>query len=69
VVADLFVTESAREAGVGTALMQRARAIAASRGAKQMAWTVYRLNAPARRFYRGVGGPDIEGINQMYMHV
>lgn len=69
VVADLFVTESARGSGVGAALMQQARSIAAARGAKQVVWTVYRLNALARRFYEGIGGQYIEDLDQMYLNV
>lgn len=69
VVADLFVTESARGFGVGAALMQRARLIAMSRGAKQLAWSVYRPNALARGFYEQIGGRYVEDLDQMYLDV
>jgi GNAT superfamily N-acetyltransferase len=69
VVADLFVTESARGRGVGVALIQRARAVAASRGAKQMAWSVYRPNALARRFYERIGGRYVKDLDQMCLDI
>lgn len=54
-VADLFVTQSARGRGAGAALMRAARALATTRGAKQLVWTVYRRNVTARRFYEQLG--------------
>lgn len=69
VVADLFVTESVRGHGVGAALMQQARSVAASRGATQVVWTVYRLNELAKGFYERIGGQYIEDLDQMYLNV
>jgi len=56
VVADLFVTRTARGRGVVAALMREATAVAARRGAKEIVWTVDRrpvragssLDAPGR---------------------
>ena len=52
-VADLYVED--RRQGIGTALMQRAREIADDRDAKHVFWTVWRENAAAQTFYRGLG--------------
>jgi len=69
VVADLFVTQASRGHGTGTALMRVARAIAVGRGAKQLVWTVYKLNAEAFRFYGRIGGRYVQGLRLMCLDV
>ena len=54
-VGDLFVAKGHRQSGVGRALMQGARTIAADAGANQVNWTVWRKNAAALAFYRCLG--------------
>ncbi|MDB5324933.1 MAG: aminoalkylphosphonic acid N-acetyltransferase [Phycisphaerales bacterium] len=69
VVADLFVAASVRGRGIGAALMQQVRDIAAASGAKQVVWTVYRPNTQARRFYEGIGGKHADTLDVMYLDV
>lgn len=66
-VVDLFVTASARGRGVGAALMRRTREVAASRGARQLVWTLHRLNEGARRFYEGLGAVRVDDLDLMYL--
>ncbi len=68
-VVDLFVTQRARGRGIGAALMNEARAVAARGGAKQMVWTVDRRNALARRFYEGIGADYVRELDLMYLDV
>ncbi len=68
-VVDLFVTRAARQHGVGVALMREARAIAHARGAKQLVWTVDRLNTAAQRFYQRIGGEFVRGLDLMCLDV
>ena len=68
-VADLFVTQAVRGRGAGTALMREAREIAVSRGAKQLAWTVYRHNTEALRFYERIGGRYVQDLRLMCLDV
>jgi GNAT superfamily N-acetyltransferase len=68
-VVDLYVTEAARGRGIGTALMNEARKVAAAGGAKQIVWTVDRRNAIARRFYEGVGARYIDELALMCLDV
>ena len=69
IVADLFVTQAVRGRGAGTALMREAREIAVSRGAKQLAWTVYRHNTEALRFYERIGGRYVQDLRLMCLDV
>ncbi|QEL18405.1 GNAT family N-acetyltransferase [Limnoglobus roseus] len=69
VVVDLFVTASVRGRGVGSSLMRRAREVAAARSAQQIVWTVHRLNARARKFYKTLGGRCVEEIDLMYLQI
>lgn len=68
-VVDLYVTESARGRGVGAALMDAAREVAARGGARQIVWTVDHRNALARQFYEGIGARYVEALDLMYLDV
>lgn len=68
-VVDLFVTESVRGQGAGAALMRKASAIAADRGAKQLVWTVDQRNTEALRFYECIGGQYVQGLRLMCLDV
>lgn len=68
-VVDLFVTQAARGRGIGGALMNEARKVAARGGAKQIVWTVDRRNSQARRFYEGIGAGYVEELHLMYLNV
>jgi GNAT superfamily N-acetyltransferase len=65
IVADLFVTQTVRRSGAGTALMREAREIAVSRGARQILWTVYQHNEEALRFYERFGGRYVQDLRLM----
>jgi GNAT superfamily N-acetyltransferase len=58
-VEDLFVTESARQFGIGRLLMARLAAIAHERGCSRMSLAVLHWN-PAREFYRRLGFVPVE---------
>jgi len=69
VVADLFVTQAVRGRGAGTALVRAASAIALSRGATQLVWTVYQHNTEALRFYERIGGRYVRDLHLMCLDV
>ena len=69
VVADLFVTQTARGRGAGAVLMGAAKEIAVSRGAKRLVWTVYRHNTEALRFYELIGGRYAQDLRLMFLDV
>jgi GNAT superfamily N-acetyltransferase len=48
---DLFVLESERKSGAGSALFEHVRALGAERGCGRMEWTVLDWNTLAREFY------------------
>lgn len=52
---DLFVRPAARGQGIGKALMQQLAAEATRQGCGRFEWSVLDWNAPARRFYEGLG--------------
>ncbi|HXT14293.1 MAG TPA: GNAT family N-acetyltransferase [Gemmatimonadaceae bacterium] len=54
-VFDLFVTATARRAGVGRALMIRARHACQDAGGRALIWTVYPPNLDALHFYQRLG--------------
>ncbi|WP_175577738.1 GNAT family N-acetyltransferase [Mongoliimonas terrestris] len=54
-VAGLFVRRAVRGAGIGSALMAEAEAIARSSGATALVWTVWHRNAAAIGFYHRLG--------------
>ena len=64
-VAGLFVTSAARGGGVGRALMEEARRIAAGRGADHVAWMVWRKNPAALAFYERLGAERYDDNMQM----
>jgi hypothetical protein len=53
---DLVVSESARSAGVGDALMRELAREGVRRGVMRIEWSVLDWNVNAIRFYRRVGG-------------
>ena len=54
-IQDLFVTDEAREDGLGRQLMQALASLAESRGVESIDWTADDWNDGARRFYRKLG--------------
>ena len=68
-VVDLYVTASARRNGIGVALMNEARKVAAARGARQLVWTVDRRNAAALRFYERMGSEYVDHLRLMCLDV
>ncbi len=59
-VSDLYVAPEARGRGAGRALVDAAREAGAARGARRLVWTVWRLNAPALAWYRGLGAEAVD---------
>ena len=65
---DLFVDEAARGRGLGKALIAWGAKLAVSRGCTRYQWVVLDWNAPARDFYRSLGGfetPEWIGVRLM----
>ena len=59
VLKELFVVESARGLGVGTALLRQVARVALDRGCDHVQWTVLQSNEAGAEFYRRHGGqPD-----------
>ena len=65
-VADLYVRPTHRGAGLGRALMEAARGIAAAEGADSLMWTVWRKNPNAIAFYEHLGAKPHD--SEMLMH-
>ncbi|MFJ6678729.1 GNAT family N-acetyltransferase [Microbacterium sp. NPDC091382] len=57
---DLFVDESDRGRGYGTALLASLAGVALERGYPRLEWTVLDWNAPAVGFYRSIGAEGLE---------
>ncbi|MGH7896287.1 MAG: GNAT family N-acetyltransferase [Candidatus Binatia bacterium] len=57
---DIFVHPRVRRRGIGTALMERLRAIAVERGCGRFEWTVLDWNAGAQAFYAKLGAKRLE---------
>ncbi|MBX7453212.1 GNAT family N-acetyltransferase [Mycolicibacterium sp. 3033] len=55
VLNDLFVTERARGAGAGRALIDRCLQLCRERGAKKLVWETAPDNVTAQRLYDGIG--------------
>lgn len=68
-VVDLYVTETARGRGIGAALLEEARQVAARDGARQLVWTVDHRNELAKRFYERVDAQYVENLCLMYLDV
>jgi GNAT superfamily N-acetyltransferase len=70
---DLFVAEAARGAGLGRALVARARERALERGARRMELDVNEANAPALKLYSAFGfasqSAAFDGGRDLYMRV
>ncbi|MFJ6417220.1 GNAT family N-acetyltransferase [Paeniglutamicibacter sp. NPDC091659] len=58
---DLYVRESARGGGHGTALLRELAAIAVQRGYKRVEWSVLDWNTPAIGFYDSLGAGSMDG--------
>ena len=59
---DLYVTPSARRAGVARALMREVAREARRRGCARVAWAVLDWNADARKFYARLGARETEWV-------
>jgi len=57
---DLFVHPRVRRRGIGTALMQRLRALAVERDCGRFEWTVLDWNAGAQAFYAKLGAERLD---------
>jgi len=68
-VVDLYVARPARSKGVGAALMEEARLVAAKAAARQIVWTVDRRNKGALRFYMGLGAVHVDELALMCIDV
>ena len=57
---DIFVLESHREGGIGTALFRRCVREAMTRGCGRMEWAVLNWNSKAMEFYEKVGAKRLD---------
>lgn len=57
---DLYVSEAARGAGVGTMLLRHLAGIAVDQGCQRFEWSVLDWNAPAIAFYRAMGAVGMD---------
>ena len=57
---DLFVDESERGRGYGTALIATLAAVCVERGYSRLEWTVLDWNAPSIAFYRSLGAAPMD---------
>lgn len=57
---DLFVFDSERGRGYGTALIATLAAVCVQRGYSRLEWTVLDWNAPSIAFYRGLGAEPMD---------
>ncbi|MGJ3403334.1 GNAT family N-acetyltransferase [Glutamicibacter sp. Je.9.36] len=58
---DLYVRESQRGSGTGTALLRTLAQICVERGYKRLEWSVLDWNEPAIRFYDAIGSSSMDG--------
>jgi len=63
---DLYVRESSRAKGVGTALMKAAAEICRKAGGGKLVWGVFNPNERAFSFYKSLGAQRLD--NMTYMH-
>jgi ribosomal protein S18 acetylase RimI-like enzyme len=68
-IADLYVDRTARNQGIGRALMTRAASIARETNAEEMIWSVYQSNAIAATFYKKLGAQRITDVFFMKLGV
>ncbi len=68
-VLDLLVDQNLRLQGIGRALMAEAASLCRSAGGSELFWTVYAKNEPAARFYRRLGGEEIDNLRFMRLGV
>lgn len=68
-IVDLFVSQDARGLGIGAALVEAVRRIAADTSAAQLVWTVDRRNVAAMRFYAGLGAERVEALELICLDV
>jgi GNAT superfamily N-acetyltransferase len=61
-VVDLYVERSARNQGVGKALMARVASIARQASAAEIIWSVYQSNTIAATFYEKLGAQRITDV-------
>jgi ribosomal protein S18 acetylase RimI-like enzyme len=61
-VVDLYVDRTARNKGVGRALMAKAASIAREASAEEMIWSVYQSNTIAAAFYEKLGAQRITDV-------
>jgi GNAT superfamily N-acetyltransferase len=66
-ILDLLVDQQHRQQGIGKALMQKAKTIAKTQGAKDLFWAVYQNNALAETFYTGLGAKKVSEVFFMTM--
>lgn len=64
---DLYVASSCRGRGIGKLLMQRIAKLAEQRGVTWIAWSVFKGNTAAVKFYETLGATYIDELHQMYM--
>ncbi|MEO7999610.1 MAG: GNAT family N-acetyltransferase [Gemmatimonadaceae bacterium] len=64
---DLFVSSTHRGRSVGKRLMQRIAEVGCERGVSWLAWSVFKGNAPAVKFYEALGATYIDKLHQMYI--
>ncbi len=57
---DLFVPETERRRGIGSALLARLAGLAVERGCARLEWAVLDWNAPAIGFYRQLGAEALD---------
>ncbi|WP_417561816.1 GNAT family N-acetyltransferase [Microbacterium sp.] len=57
---DLFVYDTERGRGYGTALIARLAALCVERGYSRLEWTVLDWNAPSIAFYRSIGAAPMD---------
>ena len=60
-LADLYVSEAHRRAGVGTALISETARFARANSARWIFWSVLKSNRGARRFYRQLA-PELKDV-------
>ena len=68
-VCDLYVRRDSRRQGVGRALMEEAVNVCRGLSGTQVCWSVYESNAPAFRFYEGLGASYIDDEKLMNLEV